>query len=976
MTVAVTITGGQQPSGQALGVMLLTTGNVLPSTDGWVIVSDPSGTAFNWNQMTAWSSPHTFTWTVKAPMTVGTHAMNIWTLHGGGDKYAKQAQMSVTVTAATTPPSVTINQPISGRTLSGVTNVIATISPGSSPVTSATLVMGGQTFSSPSIVGTTYTWTVDTKLMPNGATTAVVTAVSAAGTGTTTTSGLVVSNIAPTIVITAPAAGDILGGIAWVNATITPGTVGTSIISATIKVDTTLVLASWSSPYSYQLNTRPFTDGAHDIMVTATDSNGNTVTALQRVNFDNLAPQVTIVSPLNGQVVTGMSIITTTVTDASPIRWVSFWIDSTQIANLTAAPYTATWNTASYAPGSHVVKVMVSDMANNTHATTAPVTVDNTGPMVDITAPSNGAVVTGTISVSAMAVARHGSTVSSVQLLVDGTLQSTLTVAPYTFTYNTAPLADGPHTILVRAIDAAGNSGTQTITVIANNSGTAATPPQVIITSPLNGQTGSGTENVTATVTATAPATLVSVSLYVDNGLVGTLSAAPFTWTVDTTLYTDTVHTINVTALDSFGRTGFMAIMVFINNAPAPPPSVTITSPPNGGTVTGSFHINATVISQINIDEVQIRVDGVLVSALATAPYSYQADSNLWTDGRHTINVTAIDARLQRGSIEIPIIVNNALPLVQIMAPLNGTAVFGTVTVNATVTGPYAINSMQFFVDNALVAALTTSPYLFSMDTFAYTDGTHTLRVMANDAGGRSSNASIVIIIANGPPSVRIINPTDGANVSRTMQVSADIVSSAGIRYVMVLVDDRVFVNSTVQNYFWPINTGVLTDGPHLVVVRAFDLLGRVAENSVHVTVSNPIPSVTVGGVTPGSNVTGVITISGTARPLSEIAYVTIAINGVLLENRTAPPFYFSLDTRGYADGPATLVVTAYTFAGKSNSTAVSFTIKNPVPLPDMSQWAATMLAGAFGSVAVMALLVGGVLAYRRQKRLGRLRKW
>jgi hypothetical protein len=537
-------------------------------------------------------------------------------------------------------------------------------------------------------------------------------------------------------------------------------------------------------------------------------------------------------------------------------------------------------------------------------------------------------------------------------------------------------LTDGPHTISVHATDANGNSGTQTISVIANNGGTAATPPQVVITSPLNGQTGSGTESVTATVTATAPATLISASLYIDNGLVDTLSAAPFTWSVDTTRYTDAVHTINVTALDSLGRTGFMNIMVFINNAPAPPPSVTITSPPNGGTVTGSFHINATVISQINIDEVQVRVDGVLVSTLATAPYSYLADSNLWREGRHTINVTAIDARLQSGWMEIPIIVNNALPLVQIMAPLNGTAVFGTVTVKATVAGPYAINSMQLFVDNGLAATLTTPPYIFGLDTSSYTDGTHTLRVMANDAGGRSSNASIVVIIANGPPSVRIIIPTDGANVSRTMQVSADVFSSAGIRYVMVLVDDRVFVNSTVQNYFWPINTGVLADGAHLVVVRAFDLLGRMAESSVHVNVSNPMPSVTVGGVTPGSNVTGVITISGTARPLSEITYVTITINGVLLENRTAPPFYFNLDTRGYADGPATLIVTAYTFAGKSNSTAVSFTIKNPVPLPDMSQWAATMLAGAFGSVAVMTLLVGGVLAHRRQKRLGRLRKW
>jgi hypothetical protein len=445
---------------------------------------------------------------------------------------------------------------------------------------------------------------------------------------------------------------------------------------------------------------------------------------------------------------------------------------------------------------------------------------------------------------------------------------------------------------------------------------------------------------------------------------------------VDTTLYADGQHVINVTALDSNARSGFMSISVRVSNAAPPAPSVTITAPPNGATVTGSFYINATVLSSLTVNQVQVRVDGVLVTTLLTAPYSYLADSTQWSDGQHVINVTAIDSRTQSGYAEIPFIVNNALPLVQITAPLNGTAVFGTVTVSATVTGPYAITSVQLFVDDVLAMTLTAAPYDFSLDTSAYTDGQHAIRVTANDAGGRSSSALISLIFANGPPSVHIITPTEGANVSRTMPVSADIVASAGVRYVMVLIDDRVFINSTVQNYYWPINTGVLSDGAHIVTVRAVDLLDRMSQDTRHINVSNPMPSVTIGGVVAGSNVSGVITITGTAAPLSEIAYVTITFNGILLENRTAPPFYFSIDTRGYANGPAVINVTAYTFAGKSSSSAVSFNVNNQPPLPDMSNWAATMLAGAFGSVAVMAVLVVGVLAYRRKKRLGRLRKW
>jgi hypothetical protein len=479
-----------------------------------------------------------------------------------------------------------------------------------------------------------------------------------------------------------------------------------------------------------------------------------------------------------------------------------------------------------------------------------------------------------------------------------------------------------------------------------------------------------------ANVVATSPATLISATLYIDNAPVSTLTVAPFSWAVDTASYTDGPHTFNVTALDSNARAGFMAINVGVNNAAPLPPSVSITSPLNGETVTGAFYINATVNSPLNIGEVQFRIDGVLVASMLNTPYSYLVDSSLLTDGRHTINATAIDSRLQSGYAEIPIIVNNALPLVQIAAPLNGTAVFGTVVVNATAISPYIITLVQLFVDDVLAMTLTVGPYEFSLDTSAYTDGLHVVRVTANDAGGRSSSASISLTIANGPPSVQIITPMEGANVSRTMPVSADIVASAGVRYVIVLIDETVFINTTVQNYYWPINTGLLANGQHLVTVRAIDLLGRMSEDTRHITVSNPTPSVTIGGVVPGSNVSGVITITGTATPLSEIAYVTITFNGILLENRTAPPFYFSIDTRGYANGPAEINVTAYTFAGISNSSAVSFNVFNQEPLPDMSNWAATMLASAFGSVAVMAVLVVGALAYRRKKRLGRLRKW
>jgi len=109
----------------------------------------------------------------------------------------------------------------------------------------------------------------------------------------------------------------------------------------------------------------------------------------------------------------------------------------------------ATTATASHSyatSGTFVARLTVTDNSGNTATATATVSVaDGTAPSVAIT----GAVFTPTVSDNVGVV--------KVEWYFDGGLSATTTTPPFSYSLNLSPLA-GPHTLVARAFDAAGNT--------------------------------------------------------------------------------------------------------------------------------------------------------------------------------------------------------------------------------------------------------------------------------------------------------------------------------------------------------------------------------------------------------------------------------------------------------------------------------------------------------------------------------------
>jgi len=94
---------------------------------------------------------------------------------------------------------------------------------------------------------------------------------------------------------------------------------------------------------------------------------------------------------------------------------------------------------------------------------------DTTKPTTSITAPANGATVSGTVSVTASASDNVG--VTKVEFYVDGALQSTDTTSPYSWSWNTTTATNGSHSLTSKAWDAALNNQTSTAVSVTVSNG-------------------------------------------------------------------------------------------------------------------------------------------------------------------------------------------------------------------------------------------------------------------------------------------------------------------------------------------------------------------------------------------------------------------------------------------------------------------------------------------------------------------------
>jgi hypothetical protein len=139
-----------------------------------------------------------------------------------------------------------------------------------------------------------------------------------------------------------------------------------------------------------------------------------------------------------------------------------------------------------------------------------------------------------------------------------------------------------------------------------------------------------------------------------------------------TTGYTDTAFSASgtyyyvVTAQDAAGNvSGASNEAVVTATADTTAPSVSITTPNAGATVSGVTTVTATASDDVGVVRVQLLLDGApLGSELTQPPYTMNWDTSTAPNGTHTLSAQARDAAgNQATAINLPVIVSNVVPV-------------------------------------------------------------------------------------------------------------------------------------------------------------------------------------------------------------------------------------------------------------------------------------------------------------------------
>lgn len=519
-----------------------------------------------------------------------------------------------------------------------------------------------------------------------------LTAIARDAAGNTKTSEAVIVNVnnditVPSVNITAPAAGEVSGTVnITASASDNIGVVGVKFKVDGIDLGSEDLLA----PYSASWITTSVSNGSHTITAVARDAAGNTQTSAGViVNVNNLqdteAPSVNITAPAAGNVSGTINIIASA-SDNTGVAGVEFFLDGASLgAEDQSAPYSFSWNTVSAGNGNHTLTAKARDAAGNS-TTSAGVIVNvsnNTGLIAAIHFNENTSTAAADISGNAhngiltngplWTGGKYGQAVS-----FDGTNDYVSIADHADFTLDPAQNYTWSAWIMRNSFSEWSTIWSQTLDgnnffyFYAHTSSDGEAGPvtngvsaywyngnnKIVLHSNNNVLTAGQWAHITITYNASL-AQASRLAIYV-NG-------------VDVTNRTDVVSTgtiasINPTniriganqpyndylsgAIDEvryYRRLLTPTEIVSDMNTPIvvdnTPPAVSITSPANGSTVSGTVNITADASDNIGIAGVQFLLDGVNLGAEdQTAPYSTSWNTATATGANHVLTAKARDA--------------------------------------------------------------------------------------------------------------------------------------------------------------------------------------------------------------------------------------------------------------------------------------------------------------------------------------------
>ena len=477
--------------------------------------------------------------------------------------------------------------------------------------------------------------------------------------------------------------------------------------------------------------------------------------------------------------------------------------------------------------------------------------IDNEAPTAFILSPFVGQYVNGIVDFTV--IASDNDSIQYVSYFVNNILQGYVQQEPYVFPWNTNLVQSGNYYSLhVNVRDMENNVTTVApISVMVDNGiQNDITPPTGSIVSPPAGLTVAG--EVQIIISASDNRAMGEIALSINGNYITTIEQAPYYYIWDTTLEEEDIeHTISVVLVDLAGNEAPLnPIAVTVDNeAPedTTPPSLILIEPSAGQTLTGIVPIEVLATDDTGIDYILYFIDGELDTIIYSEPYIYEWNTeNVQDDMEHIIAVGGADLD-SNTTLATPIAVyidnfDNIPPSGQILNPIAGQTVNGTVSIEVSAYDNVGVASIDLSIDGSPVATLTDVPFIYNWDTTLETDDEdHVISMIIYDISENSAFIPPVSVIVDNdinditPPTGSISNPLSGQTVSETVNFTVIAQDDFGIAEVELFINGQSVsqdINSPYQ-YEWD-TTGLENDSQHA-------LSATITDDAGHTTIVQPV---------------------------------------------------------------------------------------------------------------------------------------
>ena len=432
-----------------------------------------------------------------------------------------------------------------------------------------------------------------------------------------------------------------------------------------IFINNEIKITHLSEPFNYNWNTELEPDDlVYSIYAVIVDVDNNrttippiSVTVNNQLPIDVTPPTGALTSPPAGSTVFGNASIQVTAADDQLVDYIEFYIDGnldgTYDCSGPSCSASYDWNTTTESEGEHVIQVILIDGWNNsTVLTPISVSVDNIDqddihPTAVITEPASGQTISGDVIIETLVT--DNLEIDKVEFYINSQIVYTDSIAPdYNYLWNTDSLPDDENYVIsIIAYDEVGNEGPSTaITVHLDNYDNI--DPSGLIMYPYAGQIISGQQTIS--VLAEDNFGIDSVAFFINSVLVYSDNEEPYEYDWNTEFeFEDANHIIGSIITDLAGNQfEIPSISVFVNNIPNDnvPPTISISNPVSGQTVSGTINFAVNVDDNVGIAQVEFFIDGYSLGVVTEEPYSYLWDttSNIGAHGdEHALSAIVID---------------------------------------------------------------------------------------------------------------------------------------------------------------------------------------------------------------------------------------------------------------------------------------------------------------------------------------------